>query len=314
MVLLTLTCLASLPLTASAQDPHARRGRVMYVMGDEAAVVVRPDAVWAPANTIAADPVSVCGSSGCSRVASIEDCETPACPGGGRVLVSERSIADVDDFPEGLEEWNEEVDAMASDTVIGQLVGSYRGTHPDEGREPDGWRNADHEGWEWELSYGPAIATPSDTWHTAMGATISIGFRGILEAGAIDDDIDGFWETVFGDTYGADLRLRVLRGIDDQSSDWMVSVGIAPVIYNAVGEGRLRLPALPYGLAVPELGVVTRSGRPAAFYVGWSAPLAVLVTDDLGISLNANAMLVDGWAPGEEAEWLLGAQLSAIMR
>jgi len=314
-VWLLAALIPALPATASAQQPHPRRARIMFVLASDApAVFVAPDQVWS--GPVSQPPVSVCGRRGCARVVDRGSCETPACPGGGERLVLEREVADVDDFPEDLEDWKAELDAMAEDPELAGLLSQYRGSHPDDGRDPPGWRNDDHDELQWELSFGPSVATASDVWQVAAGGTFGIGFRYAIEYDSYEEDEDfgGFFQTVFGDTFGADLRVHVHAGTRAQDPDWMVAVGVAPVMLNAVGDGRFRVPALPYGLVVPELGVIAREDRPAAFYVGWNLPVAYLVSDDLGLEARGTVMMVDGWAGEDDVEWVLGASLDAVMR
>jgi hypothetical protein len=311
---LTLALLAPAAV-ASAQDAHPRRAYAKFLLSADApAVLVAPDRAWVP-NVQPEQVLSLCDAHGrCRPVVERTTCEPPACPGFGPLLRVRGEVADVDEYPDGLESFIEEGDAVFADPVLAPLAG-WRGSHPDANAGPLHWVTDEREGFGWELDLHGAFGFASRLGAVA-GGTASFGLRISTEEDDsydMDDSEDDVLDSLLGDHFGLDVRTHVLRTLDEQDPGTIVGVGVAPSAWNGVGEGRLRVPTY-LSLALPEMGGIGGAGRRAAFYVGWNLPVSILLSDSVALDARASLYIVDAWRKGDGTDVLFEAAIGIVLR
>lgn len=278
------------------------------------AVLVSETAVWAP--QLSAEPLSICvAGRACVPVASRETCETPACPGGGTRLVAATPIADVDDFPDSLDDWKEEIEAMRQDAMLAPLLASYVGTHPDDHSDPVRWlTDEDEEEALAELRFAVIGGGLASQGVGFAGVEVAAGMRYVFNVdGDYDDDGQDVLDTAIGDSIALELRLAV-HDIPNAQGDGAVatSLGMGLSGANVMDGGRFRIASV-ISAVVPELGVFFRPDYDAAFYMRMSFPIAWALSNTVALELRPSLTLVDAWIEGGKSEVMLGASLGTVI-
>jgi len=301
--------------TPPAQVPHPRHAEVTFLMQAPIAVVlVSPTEAWAP-QLPAEEPLSLCVSGhACVPVAARETCEVPHCPGAGARLVAAAPVADVDDFPESLDDWKEEIDALRADPTLAPLLG-YVGAHPDANPPDVGWVTEENEDEpHLELRAGLLAGGLATQGAGSAGGELAVALRWAFHADSDSDDDDlDVLDTVLGDGLALELRASTEAMPDAQGDMRMAtSVGAAFVASNVVDGGRFRVPTL-MTFAAPEMGVFFRPDHAAAFYFRMQLPFAYAVSNGLAVEVRPSITLVDSWIEGDKAEVLFELSVSALL-
>ncbi len=305
--LLVAFFLSALPASASAQA--SRTAHVLSLAAETPAVVVARDRVFTPADPTGV--LSACAGNRCAPVRSSEICNVPRCPGAGYVLALESPISDASDFPTDRDGFNHAMDVLRQDPALAAIAWSF-GAHPDPGYGGGGsslsFIGPSH--WLWELgAYGIGGVVGSNGVGFA-GGELSVGFRYVWSPRGDDEMLALF----FGDSVGIDLRTRVVDFMPVQGGEtWGLTVGLAPAMAYASRDAIFRIPTL-YSCLVPEAGLALRQNGDAAAYIGWSLPVAFLITRELGIEARASVLLIDDWLPGDDVEALVSFGLGLIGR
>ena len=307
LVLALLVLVPALPAAAQEQA-HPRRARALHVLASPTtAVMIAPDRAWL-AGASGEAPLSVCAGERCAPVRSTEACEAPRCPGSGRMVVLDRRIADVSDYPTDRDGMNREAAVMAQDAVLGQLSGWIVYQQEPPRTPPPEWG----EGVRWELAAGVGASYLA---HTGVGTgelTISGGARFHIDWGTSDDD--DFFGVLMGDWLGADLRVHVLPHLRGQTFDeYAVAVGVGPVFSSTPDDEIVRLPSV-WGVLIPEVGLIASGGRDVALYMQWSAAVAVLLDEHAAVEARASFMMIDDWVEGDPVEGILGLSVALVIR
>lgn len=307
-------------LAARAQEPtppHLRRVEVTFLMSaGTPAVLVSENAVWAPA--LPGQPLSVCAPGHrCVPVASAETCTPPRCPGAGTLLVTSVPIRDdVDDFPESLDDWKEEIAAMRLDPLLAPVL-AYVGTHPDDHEDdPVVWATDEDEeevGYEFRIGMlAGGLATQGDGY---VGADFVAGMRFVFnvdDEGYDDDELDVL-DTALGDSGALELRVAVHDLRNTQGDGRLsTSIGLGFSGANVIDGGRFRISSILSAL-LPEMGAFFRPDHTAAFYLRMSFPIAWAVSNSLAIELRPSLTVVDSWVEGPRNEVLLGVSLGTVI-
>ena len=123
-----------------------------------------------------------------------------------------------------------------------------------------------------------------------------------------------FVRWLYGSSFGAELRAHLLRPSSGAPAPWFAAVGMT-LTMNVVEPNiralrRVRFPSL-CGLLLPEAGVAARSPQPTSLYFRWSAPIALLLGDEIAVELVPSlSLLNEGAHGGVEALWLFGVAVS----
>jgi hypothetical protein len=303
---------------APAAPAHPRSVQVTFLMQPGApAVLVSESAVWAP--LLPGQPLSVCAPGRrCVPIASSETCTPPRCPGSGTLLLTATPVRDdVDDFPESLDEWKEELAAMRLDPALGPVFG-YVGAHPDDHEdEPVEW--ATYEDDE-ELGYELRVGLLAGGLASQGGGYVGAEFIAAMRLHFHIDSEDGYeaselsvLDTAFGDSAALELRVAV-HDLRDAQGDGRLStsLGLAFSGANVMDGGRFRIASILSAL-LPELGVFFRPDYNAAFYARMSFPIAWAVSNSLALELRPSVTIVDAWIEGPTNEVLLGVSLGAVV-
>ena len=264
-------------------DAHPRRAVAMAVMNETPAVWIADDRGWIPASGV--EPVSLCVGGRCRPIVERRECAAPECPGPGTLLIASGPLGSVDDFPDDVEGFAEELESLRDDAVLGQLSPSF-GQHPDYDPDRD---EDDGGGLSFTFSLGGVVASES------RGAALlgGMGTAGIVvrfdtdEAYADPDDAPPF-ATLVGDRFGLEARVRVFP--EPGTQELTYSIGGALVMENRIAGSMFQVPGL-VSLLLPELGTFVRGGR-SSLYAGWGFPLKVFGTRALGVQVRAEVLVV----------------------
>lgn len=112
-------------------------------------------------------------------------------------------------------------------------------------------------------------------------------------------------EALVGDTTGLDLRWRWFAYADEQGTlGFGTTLGVAPVLLNALGSSRVRVPSL-IGLILPEFGVMFRTASPPRPYLAFSLPVAWRVGSGVFLDATVTALVFEREGPaGGVSAWL----------
>lgn len=309
---LALVLLFALP--ASADEP-SRAGRGLWLNGEVAGVWVGPRRMWVP--NIGQEVMSVCGPrGGCAPVQAQDACTTPACPGSGTVLVAERDVVSVGDYPQDYDGYRRELEALRANPALSSIHGHLQ-EHPDHSRREEERarreaseareRNRHQESMRWvsqyrdrdrlELSLTATIATMTETTGSYAGGTVAASYVFLMDEDDSDesDEDDSFFNVMVGDQIGAELRGHFVYRIDGgQQAEWSALVGIGPALANRFERSVVRIPTF-VGTIIPELGIALRADRDPTWYAAWSFPVSVMITHDLAFDAVVRAFIVDEW-------------------
>lgn len=309
---------AALAQTATPPpSAHPRRAEVTFLMQPAVpAVLVSETDVWAP--QLPGEPLSICvPGHACVPVARRETCEVPLCPGGGARLVAATPLAEIDDFPDSLDDWKQEIDAMRQDSALTSILASYVGTHPDDhSAVPVEWVTDDDEeevGAEFRLGLLGGGLTSQGVWFA--GAEVSAGMRYFFhDDDEYDDDSLDVLDTAIGDSIELALRVAV-HDIPNAQGEGAVatSLGFALSGANVIDGGRFRIASV-LSAVLPEIGVFFRPDFDAAFYMRMSFPIAWAASSTVALELRPSMTLVDPWVEGGKSEVMLGVGLATIIR
>lgn len=303
-----------LPALAHADEP-SRAGRALWLDGAAEGVWVSARGLYTPHD--AARALSVCGDR-CSPIVERRTCAPPECPGQGALLVAGEDIASVAPFPQDYAGYVRAVDALRTDPRLADLAAHF-GAHPEhaarreqEAREAEAreretrrygesvrWVSRHRGGERLELSLLGSLAALTETRGSFAGLTATASFVHLLgERDASEDNSESvILGMAFGDVVGGELRVHWLSRLDAApEAEWIVAVGLAPVMVNRFERSVVRLPTY-LGLLAPELGVILRADRDPAWYAAWSAPVSLLVTHDVAVDLVARLFVIDDWIP-----------------
>jgi hypothetical protein len=305
-----LVSLLSIPALADE-----RAGRGLWLRGEIAGVWVGPRRMWVPAT--GEEVLSVCGPrGGCAPVVSQDACAVPACPGDGTVLMVERDVASVGDYPQDYDGYRRELQTLREDPALTSIHGHLR-DHPDHGRREGERARREHsearersrrqESVRWvstyrdhdrlELSFTADAATMFENGGSFLGGTATGAFVFLSDADESDDsdDDDGLFNLLVGDQIGAELRVHFLHRADGgASAEWATMVGIGPALANRFERSVLRLPTI-VGTIIPEVGVALRADRDPTWYAAWSFPVSVMITHDLAFDAIVRAFWMEDW-------------------
>ena len=280
-LLICLAVSASLPHGAAAQEGHPRRARAMSLTHETAAVWLEDDRVWIPSTGI--DYVSACVGR-CLPIVERRACEPPECPGHGTLLVAAGALGSIDDFPDDIDDFEAELEAMRADGELAAIAGSF-GRHPDHDLDED-----DGGGALVTLSIGGIVASQSrgDALFGGIGSAGLVYRLDVDEAFADPEGDGGFFATMLGDRFGIETRVRVFSEPGAQRLTY--GIGGAFVLENRVEGSMWQVPSV-LGLFLPELGAFTRDGR-TSFYAGFGLPMKIFATRSVGIQVRAEVLVV----------------------
>lgn len=292
--------------TASAQDSHARRARVMAVIGEAPAVWLEDDRVWVP--NLSIDAISVCAAGQCRPIIERNDCEVPDCPGPGIVLVAAQDLGSIDDFPDDLEDYNDELNAMRADSVLAQLAGSFAG-HPDEYRDDDSG-----DGLGLSVSVGAvAMSYASEDWFWGGRASVGLLYKFDTDENYADSGDGSFFATMIGDRFGLEARARFLVDPAGQGAEQLAySIGGALTLENRVGGSMFQVPSV-LGAILPELGVFVRDGDPR-FYGGFAFPVKMYATGAFAVEARASLLIVSSFQEDDSSQGILSLSFSGVLQ
>lgn len=309
----SLACLGALsillvaPVARGEDEAHPRRARALFLMrGESPAVLIASDRAWVP-STVAEQPLSICAGARCRPVLRVEACQTPRCPGPGRIATTAGSVADVGGYPDDAAGFEREREALLRDPALALLASSL-GTMPPS--PPLRWMrgSGDEElGFEISLAAGPALLAYAGI--PTMDVVVGGGIRLMLDWRA--DELGAF---LLGSVFGGDLRVHVIPNAHGRTlDDFAVAVGIAPVILAAPRHEVFRFPSV-WGVMIPELGGILRGGDDVVGYAAWNLPFSLLLDDHAALEARATVMLIDDWVEGDDVETLLSASLALVLR
>jgi hypothetical protein len=297
----------------------------MGLGAEGAGIWVSPRRLWLPTLGDTSSLLSVCAQGrGCVPIASQETCAPPSCPGGGPVLVADRDLAPVGDFPRDREGYSRELESIRASPQYA-AVHPYLVEHPDHyahlenvrrseeaaarersrHSESTRWTSPYRDGDRLELSLSASVASLVEADGTYWGGTAGAAYVFLLDANDADDQGDeGIFNLLFGDTLGGELRVHFLYRVDtQQEAEWITAIGFSPLLVNRFEQSIVRLPTL-MGTVMPEVGLILRADRDPTWYVGWSLPFSLLVGHDVAFDIAARIFLVDEWielAPEDES-------------
>ena len=293
-----LAALAALPSVAAAEEGHPRRARAISLTDETAAVWLEDDRGWIPSTGIA--HVSLCVGR-CLPIVERRACEPPECPGHGTLLVAAGALGSIDDFPDDIAGFEDELNAMRPDAELAAVAFAF-GRHPDHDRDED-----DGGGLGLALSIGGIVASESrgDALFGGVGSA-GLVYRLDTDEDFADPEDDGaFFATLLGDRFAIEARVRVFPEPGAQGLTY--SVGGAIVLENRVAGSMWQVPSV-VGLLLPELGAFTRDGR-TSFYAGFGVSVKILATRSVGIELRPEVLAVS-----ELSDDGAGALLSLSLR
>ncbi len=315
--LLVLCSLFSSVAVPVAHADSARAGRAMWLTGETPGVWIGPRALWTP--SIGIDPLSACASGrGCVPIALHRSCVWPECPGDGVVHVVSAGAAPVSAFPQDYGGYQREIEELRADPRLAQIAAYFR-DHPqhsaqlaaqqraEEARRLEEQRHSESVRWvsqyrrgdRWELSLQGSLATLAQAGGSYAGGTATLSFVLMVDDDEADehDEESSIMGAFFGDTFGGELRVHALARIDGgQEAQWITAVGLGPALANRYEHSVVRLPSF-FGMALPEFGAIFRSDRAPTWYVGWSAPVSLLLTHDVALDLTPRVLVIDDWIP-----------------
>jgi hypothetical protein len=144
-----------------------------------------------------------------------------------------------------------------------------------------------------------------------------LGFLAVSAGAGVESQVrspSALVRWLYGSSFGVELRGHLLRPGDGAPAPWLAAGGLAltmnVVEHDVRGLRRVRFPSL-CGLVLPEAGIAARSPQPTSLYFRWSAPVALLVDDEVAVELVPSVSLLNEGAHGDvEALWLLGVGIS----
>lgn len=290
----------------------ARAGRLMSVTASAPGVWVASDRIFAPGS---GSYLSACGPRGCAPIESTESCAPPECPASGTVHRVGRGLADVSDWPTDHDGYQRALEALRAEPELAPIQGYLR-PHPEHGehrereererrdRERDEryheedvrWASRYRDGDRLELSLSADLATLADAGGSYAGGTASVAYVWLLDHHDAEEDGGGGLPTfLYGDVFGAELRVHALHRLDDgQSARWIAAVGIGPMLENRFEDSVVRMPSL-MGSFVPEFGAILRPDRDVTWYAAWEVPVSLMLDHDVALDLTARFFVIDEW-------------------
>jgi hypothetical protein len=270
----------------SAATPAPRHPRAVFAANGaerSPAVLVHDDGAWVPSPQVTGGAREVCSPAGrCAPIIHRRPCATPECPADGWLLVTAWALGRSGDLPAREAPWRAEVERIRADPALRPLVPSAL-DYPRPRLRP--WVERCYATFP-ELDLGAAGGTLLEEGQALGGVAAHVGWR-MTDCPEVDTTgSDLFRDLVFGEYWGADLRLRYFRLLESPGEPAaLFTVGIGPALYNLAGTetgaSRWRVPTVA-GVVLPEVGAAIRTDASPSLYLAWSAPVAVLIRQGSG--------------------------------
>lgn len=300
LVFFLLVCVVMTSRVRAQASPRVATVSTLFG-GDQPAVLVGGDRAWVPTLTTQV-PLRLCAGGHCDAVRRVEQCAVPRCPGDGSLAIAEHPIFPVADYPTDRVGFSRERTLLSSEPALAALVALMR-EHP-EGTPPPPvhidleWLDEHFLGWRVEVGANAALGFVAPGGG-AVGGEARTALRYSWKPDGGDED---FLAIMFGNAFGPELTVRGLD-LPGGNGGSAFSLGVDFAASYTARHWSVRAPGV-YSTLVPELGVIFRDGYQPAFYMGWSAPVSVLVDPRIALEVRVSGLMVDDWVAGDDVAFL----------
>jgi hypothetical protein len=324
------------PVDPEAAHPrHPRHALVIRRDQVEHGVWVRSDSVWIMPDALEPEqppgiarmrgfepdqdlPERICDLAGCTRVLTRSYCWPPQCPSEGQLLIAEEPLGVREAWPSEKAAWERLISELQRDPVLAARLGAPA-RFPEKQPAPEpriGWASNRYNDGSFEIGASAEAGRGfgSDAW--LVGPSLRLGWRN--NTAVHDTTSSGYLlEPLFGDSWGADLRLAALRELAPESSPRTLwRIGVALGADNALGStstSRVRLSSA-LGTVVPEIGFVYVSNQALKFSTSNAFAASFLLTPRLALEARPAFTLLFGPEHQGGTEALLTMSLGLVVR